>query len=84
MSRDTLLTTSFKKNYKLAMKRNLDITLLDECIRKLAAREELSSKIRGHVLTGKWSGHRECHIQPDWLLTQLSTLVPKIYLNEHF
>lgn len=23
---------------------------------------------RDHALTGNWSGHRECHIQPDWLL----------------
>ena len=23
---------------------------------------------RYHALTGNWSGHRECHIQPDWLL----------------
>ena len=21
-----------------------------------------------HALTGDWIGHRECHIQPDWLL----------------
>ena len=23
---------------------------------------------RDHDLTGNWRGHRECHIQPDWLL----------------
>ena len=23
---------------------------------------------RNHNLTGNWRGHRECHIQPDWLL----------------
>jgi mRNA interferase YafQ len=34
----------------------------------LAAREELLPKYRDHDLSGNWSGHRECHVQPDWLL----------------
>ncbi|MDA0197011.1 MAG: type II toxin-antitoxin system YafQ family toxin [Bacteroidetes bacterium] len=21
-----------------------------------------------HYLSGRWSGYRECHIEPDWLL----------------
>lgn len=21
-----------------------------------------------HKLTGNWAGHRECHVEPDWLL----------------
>ncbi len=61
-------TTQFKKDYKLAMRRGLDIQLLDDVIRKLASGETLDEKYRDHALTGKWSGHRECHIQPDWLL----------------
>ena len=23
---------------------------------------------KDHQLSGNWIGHRECHIQPDWLL----------------
>ncbi len=68
MSRKIVWTTQFKKDYKLAEKRRLDIALLDDCIRILAAGEELSTKFRDHNLTGRWSGYRECHIQPDWLL----------------
>ena len=68
MSRDIIWTSQFKRDYKLAMKRNLDMSLLDECIRKLAVRTELPPKSRDHDLTGKWTGHRECHVQPDWLL----------------
>jgi len=68
MSRDIIWTSQFKRDYKLAMKRNLDMSLLDECIRMLAARTELPPKFRDHDLTGKWTGHRECHVQPDWLL----------------
>ena len=68
MNRDIVWTSQFKKDYKLAMKRNLDITLIDDCIRKLGAREALAPKYRDHDLSGNWIGHRECHIQSDWLL----------------
>jgi mRNA interferase YafQ len=68
MNRDIVWTTQFKKDYKLAMKRGLDITLIDDCIRKLAAREVLALNYRDHDLSGNWIGHRECHIQSDWLL----------------
>lgn len=53
---------------KLAIKRHLDIDLLDDIIRKLASSEQLPEKNKDHALTGNWVGHRECHIQPDWLL----------------
>jgi mRNA interferase YafQ len=31
-------------------------------------REPLAVRHRDHALSGDWVGHRECHIQPDWLL----------------
>jgi len=65
MSREIVWTTQFKKDYKLAEKRRLDITLLDDCIRLLAAGNELPAKYDDHSLSGRWSGHRECHIKPD-------------------
>ena len=68
MSRDIVWTNQFKKDYKRAIKRGLDISLLDDCIRTLAAGDELAPKFRDHNLTGNWSGHRECHILPNWLL----------------
>ena len=68
MNRDIVWTTQFKKDYKLALKRHLDIELLDNIIRSLARGETLPEKNRDHALTGDWVGHRECHILPDWLL----------------
>ena len=58
----------FKKQYKLMMKRGVDITLLDNVVRMLAAGEKLPSVYRDHSLSGKFNGLRECHIRPDWLL----------------
>lgn len=65
---DVSWTGQFKKDYNLARKRNLNIELLDETIRKLARGEELPKENRDHALSGNWLGYRECHIQSDWLL----------------
>ena len=62
------LTTQFKKDYKQAVKRRLNIELLDAVIAALAMGEALPEKNKNHALTGNWAGHRECHILPDWLL----------------
>ena len=65
---DIVWTNQFKKDYKLAMKRLLEIDLLDDIIRKLSNGEQLSKKNKDHALTGNWVGYRECHIHSDWLL----------------
>lgn len=61
-------TSQFKKDYKLAKRRGMDIGLLKELVVKLANGEALDVKYKDHSLSGNWIGHRECHIQPDWLL----------------
>ncbi len=61
-------TSQFKKDYKNAIKRNLNIDLLDDLIRKLANGEKLDSKYEDHLLSGNFKSFRECHITPDWLL----------------
>ncbi len=68
MNREIVWTTKFKKGYKLAIKRHLDIDLLDDIIRALSRGETLPEKNKDHELSGNWAGYRECHIQPDWLL----------------
>ena len=61
-------TNQFKKDYKSALKRKLNINELHTVVDKLSRGETLEEKYRDHVLTGQWIGHRECHISPDWLL----------------
>ena len=58
----------FKKGLRLAVKRGLDISLLEEVVEKLSARIPLDAKYKDHPLNGNYKGYRECHIQPDWLL----------------
>ena len=64
-------TSKFKKSYKLAKKRGLDISLLLSVIYKLQHGEQLEERFRDHELKGEYSGFRECHIKPDWLLIYL-------------
>ena len=56
------------QDLKLAIKRGLDISLLDEVVTTLQKGESLPAKTKNHALTGNYTGCRECHIQPDWLL----------------
>ena len=64
-------STRFKKGLKLAVKRGLDISLLEKIVEKLKAKIPLEAKNRDHALSGNYRGYRECHIQPDWLLIYL-------------
>ncbi len=59
---------SFKKDYKRIIKRGYNIKLLEDIIQKLANGEQLPEKNKDHPLGGDYTGCRECHITPDWLL----------------
>lgn len=62
------VTTQFKKDYKMALKRRMNVKLLEDVVAALAMGEPLPKKNKDHGLSGKWVGHRECHVLPDWLL----------------
>ena len=72
------LTRQYLKDLKLARKRGLDESKLNEIILKLVLGEELPKKNRDHSLTGNYKGFRECHISPDWLLIYSRDITVKI------
>ena len=61
-------TARFQKDLKRVQKRGYDLSLLTVILKKLADGETLPEKNRDHSLSGDYSGCRECHITPDWLL----------------
>jgi len=61
-------TTQFKKDYKKLKKRNKNLNKLKDIIDKLLNDIELDPKHHDHPLSGVWKRHRECHIEPDWIL----------------
>ena len=62
------ITGQYKRDLKLARKRNLPEEKLNAVILKLANDEPLPEVNKDHALTGDFIGTRECHISPDWLL----------------
>lgn len=68
MSYEVRFTNQFKKDIKLAQKRGKNIDKLFEVVDTLASGKTLASKYHDHDLSGDYSGCRECHIEPDWLL----------------
>lgn len=65
---DIVVSNQFKKDLKLAKKRGLKISRLQEVVNMLANQQSLDEKYRDHSLSGNYIGFRECHIEPDWLL----------------
>jgi mRNA interferase YafQ len=61
-------TKRFKKDYQRCKKRNLPSAAIESTIRTLLEGKLLPERHRDHPLKGKYAHHRECHIQPDWLL----------------
>lgn len=65
---DIVASTRFRKDLKTAIKRGYNIALLEDVINQLAQEKVLDKKYKDHQLSGNYSGFRECHITPDWLL----------------
>jgi len=63
-----IASNQFKRDLKLAQKRGLDLARLRAVVNMLANEQPLDLKYRDHSLSGNYSGFRECHIEPDWLL----------------
>ncbi|MBN1617826.1 type II toxin-antitoxin system YafQ family toxin [Candidatus Dojkabacteria bacterium] len=61
-------STQFKKDYKRVKKRNKDLYKLKTVIELIMTGQQLPQSYRDHQLTGNWKDHRDCHIEPDWLL----------------
>ena len=52
-------TTQFKKDFKRAIKRGRDMSLLEKVIAALAMGEKLPEKNKDHSLSGNWAGDRK-------------------------
>lgn len=58
----------FRRDVKLAQKRGWDWAKLREVIALLIDGKPLPGRYKDHPLGGDWRHHRDCHIEPDWLL----------------
>lgn len=67
---------SFVKDSRIQEKRGKNLKKLRDVVKMLQENKPLPPKYKDYPLVGNWIGHRECHIEPDWLL------VYKIEKNE--
>ena len=70
---DVRYSSAFKKDVKVCAKRGYKIPLLQSVIDTLRIPDALPEKNKDHQLIGNFSGYRECHIEPDWLLIYKQT-----------
>ena len=68
MSYKIKYTGWFKKSYKKCVKRGYDISVFEKAVSILSETGTLPQEYRPHLLSGKFEGYWECHLQPDWLL----------------
>ena len=61
-------TNKIARDIKRAKKQGKDLTKFKEIVRLLVKQNFLDEKYKDHSLTGNYNHHRECHIEPDWLL----------------
>ena len=65
---EVMYTSRFKKDYKRLMKRGYDMDRLLDVVDMLREGGELPAQYKDHPLHGDYEGHRDCHIDPDWVL----------------
>jgi mRNA interferase YafQ len=62
-------TKSFNKDIqRLERSGSHDIEKLKVVIQKLINGEPLEPRYKDHKLIGNYEGHRDCHVEPDWIL----------------
>ena len=61
-------TNQFQKDIKLMEKREKDLTKIKAIMFDIICENPLPAKNNDHPLTGNYKWHRECHVEPDWLL----------------
>ena len=60
--------TKFLKDLKRLKKQGKNLAKLEKIIEIIANDKPLPPKNRDHALIGNWKDHRDCHIEPDWVL----------------
>lgn len=66
--RNVFYSGKFRKDFKLAIKRGFNMSLIKNVMKDLENGTPLDPKYKEHPLSGDYIGNMECHIQPDWLL----------------
>jgi mRNA interferase YafQ len=62
------ITSYYNLSANSCIKEEYNLQLLQDVVNLLVAGIPLPDKNKDHMLTGDWTGYRECRIISDWLL----------------
>lgn len=63
-----VMSSRFSRDLKILARRGYDLNNIKFVVEELANGKKLDPKYKDHQLQGDYTGKRECHILPDWLL----------------
>ncbi len=66
-------STQFQRDVKRLQKRGKDLGKLKTLIEMLLGEEPLPTKYKDHPLKHNYAGHRDAHVEPDWVLIYVPT-----------
>lgn len=73
-------SSQFHRDVKRLQKRGKDLDKLKKLIELLLAGEVLPAHYKDHPLKLNWSGYRDAHVEPDWVLIYSAT-AEKVHLE---
>ena len=62
------VSSKFRRDVKRCKRQQKPMDKFKDINSLLVSGQSLPKKNKDHTLSGNWSGFRECHIEPDWLL----------------
>lgn len=65
---EIIVSGRFKRDIKRCKKQQKPFEKFKAINDLLVSGQALPDRNKDHNLSGNWSGFRECHIEPDWLL----------------
>ncbi len=66
--RKVFYSGQFKRDIRRQERRGKDMEKFRAITRLLIAGEALPARYKDHPLKGVWTGYRDAHIEPDWVL----------------
>ncbi len=73
-------SSQFQRDVKRLQKRGKDLEKLKRLIELLLAGEPLPAQYKDHPLKLNWTGYRDAHVEPDWVLIYSAT-ADKVHLE---
>lgn len=66
--RQARFSTRFERDIRIAERRQKDIEKLRRLIALLVEGVAVPARYLDHSLKGRWAGHRDAHLEPDWIV----------------